>query len=114
MILFSSQYWNLSSIRNGHISTTCSNGSNNSALVFGEGISNLPYRNFIASHSAITNVIKIIDDTNDIPPTLLTTHEPVNSSQIYNRDDDIPITVISTEDYFETQTNVSYRTSLFV
>ena len=82
MILFSSQYWNLSSIRNGHISTTCSNGSNNSALVFGEGISNLPYENFIASHSALTNVFTLSDKTNNIPTTLPPTNIPVCSSLI--------------------------------
>ncbi len=78
-IYFSSQYWNSSNIRNGNISSSCSNGTNNPALVFGEGISYLPYSNFITSHSALTNLFNLSDDTNNIPPP---TNIPVYSSLI--------------------------------
>ncbi len=77
---FSNTYWNPSNIRNGNISSTCSNGTNNPALVFGEGINNFPYEDFITSHSAVTNFINISDYTHSIHGTLQSTQ--FNSFQI--------------------------------
>ncbi len=127
---FSNIYWNPSNIRNGHISTACSNGSNNSALVFGEGINYPPYVNFITSHSAVTNAITIINVTNNMPVTLLPTNKPVSSSPltestavkpnyIFNitTTDNILVTTNSINEaviHLETQVMVSYRTNLIV
>ncbi len=59
IIICSGQYWNSANIRNGELSFECTNGSNNRALVFGEGINNLPYDRYIASHSVLTNIIDL-------------------------------------------------------
>ena len=66
---FCSHFWTSTNIRNGRVATTCSNGTNNSALVFGENINHLPYRNFLASHSALTNIINLSNKTNNISIT---------------------------------------------
>ena len=59
----------------------CSLGNNNPALVFGEGINFLPYRNFIASHSALTNVVSLSGVTDQ---SLQSSYPPMNSYQICN------------------------------
>ena len=98
--------------------------------MFGEGINYLPYNNFITCHSAVTNVITLSNDTNNIPVTLLPTTTTVCSSpltepttvkpnNIFNTTttDYIPVTTNSINEaviHLETQVMVSYRTNLIV
>ena len=60
----SNEYWNPSNIRNGRMSTSCSVGSNNQALTFGEDIRNdSDFAGFIVTHAALTNVISFTNIT---------------------------------------------------
>ena len=60
----SNEYWNPSNIRNGRVSTSCSVGSNNQALTFGEDIRNdSDFAGFIVTHAALTNVISFTNIT---------------------------------------------------
>ncbi len=83
IIICSSQYWNSVNIRNGELSFECTNGSNNRALVFGEGINNLPYDGYRASHSVLTN---IIDLNEELPTTTFSTTRESTVSLIVNDD----------------------------
>ena len=58
-IVCSDQYWTSSNIRNGQISTSCTSGTDNQALVFGEGIRG----GYLVSHSALTNNISLSNIT---------------------------------------------------
>jgi len=60
-ILLSNEYWTYSNIRNGRVSTSCSVGSNNRALTFGERyiFDNNNFVGSIISHAALTNVISL-------------------------------------------------------
>ncbi len=50
--------------------------------MFGEGINSLPFGNFITSHSALTNIFTLSDNTNNIPTTPPPTNIPACSSLI--------------------------------
>ena len=63
----SSEYWTPSNIRNGRISTSCSAGSNNQALTFGESIifQDNTFAGFTVTHAALTNVFSIKNITSN-------------------------------------------------
>ncbi len=54
--------------------------------MFGEGINNLPYGNFIASHSALTNVINLTDLTYNPSSSPQGNYPPVTSTVMRNVD----------------------------
>ena len=54
--------------------------------MFGEGINNLPYGNFIASHSALTNVINLTDLTYNPSSSPQGNYPPVTSTLMCNVD----------------------------
>ena len=72
----SSEYWTPSNIRNGRLSTSCSVGSNNQALTFGESIifKNNNFSGFIVTHAALTNVFPINNITSNERCQSSTTH----------------------------------------
>ena len=121
IVEYSCEYWTPSNIRNGRISTSCSFGSNNRALTFGEDVINKPFAGFIVTQAALTNVfsLKKIPNNGFIRPsstssTLVKTLSPTASSENFDHNIFIASSFLQNQVMLETSLVLLHSTTSFM